>query len=76
MTAPVPVESLTYEQAFQEMESIIAALENNPSSLEEAMHLYERGQALSVHCSELLDKAELKIQQLFGDTLSAVPEQE
>jgi exodeoxyribonuclease VII small subunit len=76
MTAPAPVESLTYEQAFQEMESIIAALENNPSSLEEAMRLYERGQALSVHCAALLDKAELKIQQLFGDTLSEVPEQE
>lgn len=76
MTAPAPVESLTYEQAFQEMESIIAALENNPPSLEEAIRLYERGQELAAYCAGLLDRADLKIQQLSGDTLSEVSAQE
>ena len=30
----------------------------------------ERGQALIKHCSDLLEKAELKVKQLTGDGLS------
>ena len=55
---------LTYEQAFKELEEIVASLETNQQSLEESMKLYERGQILSRHCAGLLEKAELKIQQL------------
>ncbi len=64
-----PVEELSYEQALAELEGIVAALEANKLPLEESMALFERGQALSRHCVELLDKAELRIKQLSGDTL-------
>jgi len=69
------VAELSYEQALAELEKIVASLEaNEPSgagklSLDESMSLYERGQALTRHCLELLDKAELRIKQLSGDTL-------
>jgi len=63
------VKELTYEQALAELESIVASLEANKLPLEESMALFERGQALSRHCMELLDKAELRIKQLSGDTL-------
>jgi len=59
-----PVEQLTFEQAFEELEAIVRGLENESPVLEEAVALFERGQALSKHCSELLEKAELKVQQL------------
>ncbi len=65
-----PVEELSYEQALAELESIVASLESNKLPLEESMALFERGQALSKHCVELLDKAELRIKQLSGDTLA------
>jgi exodeoxyribonuclease VII small subunit len=32
--------------------------------LEESLALFERGQALSARCSELLEQAELKLRQL------------
>lgn len=64
-----PVDELTYEQALTELETIVASLETNKLSLEESMALFERGQALSRRCIELLDKAELRIKQLSGDTL-------
>jgi exodeoxyribonuclease VII small subunit len=60
------LESITYEQAFKELEEIVASLETNQQSLEESMRLYERGQQLSKYCADLLEKAELKIQQLSG----------
>lgn len=63
------VEGLSYEQSLAELEKIVASLETNKLPLEESMKLFERGQALSRHCVELLDKAELRIKQLSGDTL-------
>ena len=68
MAAKKPVEKMTYEEAFTELEGIVNALETEQSSLEEAMALYERGQALTHHCGGLLDRAELKITQLSAET--------
>ena len=58
------LEAFTYEQAFQELEGIVAALETNQQSLEESMHLFERGQFLAQSCAKMLEDAELKIRQL------------
>lgn len=55
---------LSYEQAFAELEEIVDGLESNQKTLEEAMALFERGQALAQHCANLLDKAELRVTQL------------
>ncbi|NPV75693.1 MAG: exodeoxyribonuclease VII small subunit [Anaerolineae bacterium] len=60
----VPVEQMNYEQAFSELENIVEALEASQTSLEEAIALYERGQALANRCAELLEKAELRIRNL------------
>ena len=70
------VDELTYETAFAELENIVAALENEQSSLDESMKLYERGQALVKRCAAILDKAELKVKQLTGDTLTDLEEAE
>ena len=63
----------TYEQAFTELESIVSILESNQRSLDEAMTLFERGQALAQYCTDLLDQAELKVQQLSGELLPPNP---
>ncbi len=64
-----PVNELSYEQALTELETIVTSLESNKLPLDETMALYERGQSLTKHCVELLDKAELCLKQLSGDTL-------
>ena len=64
------VEELTYETAFTELETIVAALEGESRPLDESISLYERGQALAKHCAALLEKAELKVRQLSGDGLT------
>jgi exodeoxyribonuclease VII small subunit len=61
-----PVDQLNYEAAFGELESIVATLEGNQRPLDEAMALFERGQALASRCATLLDQAELKIRTLTG----------
>ena len=65
-----PVESLTYEKAFDELQEIVTALEGEPGSLDDAMSLFERGQALVKRCTQLLDQAELKVRQLSGEDMA------
>ncbi|HRQ23991.1 MAG TPA: exodeoxyribonuclease VII small subunit [Anaerolineales bacterium] len=68
-SAPKPVEGLTYEEALAELEGIVEALESDQNPLDEAMKLFERGQALVVRCGELLESAQLKVQNLAGESL-------
>jgi exodeoxyribonuclease VII small subunit len=63
------VEELTYEAALAELEQIVAVLEGEQNQLEEAIQLFERGQALAARCSVLLEAAELKVKQVVGDAV-------
>lgn len=65
-----PLEQLTYEQAFKQLEQIVSALESGSYSLETSMRLFERGRELVRFCSEMLDKADLRVKQLSGDSLT------
>ncbi len=67
MAKAKPVDQLNYEQAFEELESIVEQLQTADLPLEEALSLFKRGQALSTHCNELLEQAELKLRQLTPD---------
>lgn len=58
------IQNLSYEQAFTELEEIVTGLETNQKTLEEVITLFERGQALALHCTNLLEKAELRVRQL------------
>ncbi len=62
-----PVEELTFEEALGELEGIVAALEGEQGQLEEAIKLFERGQALASRCGVLLEAAELKVKQVSGE---------
>ncbi len=66
-TKPQPIEDLTFEQAFAELEESIRTLERGDLPLEESLALYERGQELAAYCTKLLDEAELKVQQIESD---------
>ena len=61
------IATLTYEQALKELEGIVEQLEAEVGNLDQALQLFERGQLLAKHCSELLEKAELKVQELTED---------
>jgi exodeoxyribonuclease VII small subunit len=64
------VEDMTYEAAFSALQEIVTALEGEPGSLDQAISMFERGQALAKRCSQLLDEAELKVKRLSGDELA------
>ena len=58
------IADLSYEQAYQKLEALLAELEDGEQSLERSVALYERGQRLAAHCQALLEGAELKIRDV------------
>jgi exodeoxyribonuclease VII small subunit len=58
---------LPYEEAFDQLEHILQALESGDLPLEEALSLYEQGAALAAYCARLLDEAELRVEQWQPD---------
>jgi exodeoxyribonuclease VII small subunit len=61
------VDTLTYEQALKELETIVASLEKGEVPLEESITLYERGEALKQRCETLLRKAEERVEKIRVD---------
>lgn len=55
------IANLTYEQARDELISIVAQLEGGQIGLEDSMSLWQRGEALATHCNTWLDGAEAKL---------------
>ncbi len=63
MEIPAPAD-LAYEEAYKRLEDVVAELSAGGLSLEEALGRFEQGMALAQYCSDLLDRAELRVQQL------------
>jgi len=62
-----PVDELSYEEALAELEGIVSTLEGEQGQLDEAIKLFERGQALAARCSALLEAAQLKVKRVAGE---------
>lgn len=61
------IEALSFEEALLELEQTVAQLESGNLTLDDSLGLFERGRRLAAHCGTLLDKAQLRIEQLTED---------
>jgi exodeoxyribonuclease VII small subunit len=64
MGEQTPVEELSFEAARDELEQVVQRLEDGSTSLEEALALWERGEALYRACRTRLEAAEARIERL------------
>ena len=69
IAAKPEIAALDYEEAYQQLESVIKSLEAGDQALETALELYERGQMLIQRCMSLLDTAELRVKQISENGL-------
>jgi exodeoxyribonuclease VII small subunit len=67
--APAPVDSLTFEQAMDELDQLVRKMESGELSLDESIAAYRRGAELAQHCQGKLAIAEQEIAKLDGDVL-------
>lgn len=60
-------QDVQFESALEELETLVAQMEGGSLSLDESLQAFERGIALTRHCSNALAQAELKVQALTAD---------
>ena len=65
-TPPSP----TYEQARDELATVVAALEAGGLTLEESLALWERGEVLAGICRAWLDSARARVSETDPDSVS------
>jgi exodeoxyribonuclease VII small subunit len=63
-TLDTPIEDLTFEQAFAQLEDIVTRLEQGDLPLDQSLDLHARGQKLAEYCAKQLDVAELKVKMI------------
>lgn len=74
MTAPTDddqqndLDSLSYEQARDELVDVVRRLEAGGVSLEESLALWERGEALATRCQTWLDGARQRLDAARAET--------
>ena len=62
-----PIEELSFEQALQELETIVRNLESGQVALDDAIGAYERGAKLKQHCAHKLKEAQTRVQSITLD---------
>lgn len=64
-----PIESLSFEQALDELDALVRRMESGELALDESIAAYRRGAQLAQHCQARLARAEQEISKLDGDVL-------
>ncbi len=71
-----PVTELKFEQAMQELETLVRRLEEGQMTLEEMIAACERGTILKKHCDAKLQQVQARIDQIIvgpDGTISTQP---
>ncbi len=58
---PEDIQEMSYEQARDELVSVVASLEQGQLPLEESIRLWERGEALATRCEQWLSDARTRL---------------
>ena len=61
---PEDVTSMSFEEALDELKSIVGRLESGQGKLDQAIEAYERGALLKRHCEAKLREAQEKIEKI------------
>jgi exodeoxyribonuclease VII small subunit len=67
--APPPAEGLTFEHALEELDALVARMEDGKLPLEESLAAFQRGTELLKLCEAKLTAAQARIAILEGDAL-------
>jgi exodeoxyribonuclease VII small subunit len=67
--AAKPAETLTFEQALEELEALVARMEDGRMPLEESLAAYQRGAELVRSCESRLTEAQARVAVLEGGEL-------
>jgi exodeoxyribonuclease VII small subunit len=69
---PRPPEELSFEQALEELDTLVRKMESGALGLDDSIAAYRRGAALARYCQTRLVAAEEELRKLDGDVLTAL----
>ena len=58
------LEKMTFEDAMNELENLVNALDKGDISLDKAISAYDRGSKLKDHCEKKLNEAKMKVETI------------
>jgi exodeoxyribonuclease VII small subunit len=61
---PADIAQMSFEDALEELEGIVATLEQGSAKLEDAIKSYERGTQLKLHCEAKLKAARERVEKI------------
>lgn len=59
------IENLSFEDALKELEALKSKMESGNIPLDDALKLFERGNALKAHCEKILVAAKMKVEKIM-----------
>lgn len=60
------IAAMTFEDALRALEDVVRRLESGEVPLDQSITLYERGEALRLHCQARLDAAQARIEKIVA----------
>lgn len=61
---PPDIAKLSFEDALNELQTLVKSLERGDSKLDDAVNAYQRGVDLRRHCEAKLHEAQLKVEKI------------
>lgn len=61
---PPDVATLSFEDALEQLETIVKGLESGQSKLDDSIAAYERGSLLKAHCEAKLREAQARVDKI------------
>jgi exodeoxyribonuclease VII small subunit len=71
-----PADELTFEQALDELDTLVRKMESGELGLDDSIAAYRRGAELARHCQARLGAAEQEIRKLDGEVLTPLGKEE
>ncbi|AJT41586.1 exodeoxyribonuclease VII small subunit [Psychromicrobium lacuslunae] len=71
MTTNSELAKLSYEEAREELVTVVAKLEAGGASLEDSLALWERGEALAARCEEWLNGVQERLDAVKASTAAS-----
>ncbi len=68
------LKKVTFEDALQELEGIVASLERGEVSLDDAIAAFERGTQLKSHCQARLEEARMRVEKIKAPDAGSAPD--
>ncbi len=58
----------TYEEAFSELEELVKKLENEETTIDEAIEYFKKAIELQKYCEKILNEAQGKVAKILDET--------